>query len=275
MKLRDISTKHKVLLAGLILLITLSLTAASLFRFPVFYEQSPTQRIRTFLLGGLLFFMLTVVGSLRFVLPHVKKTLTKKNLLFTIPLAVLLTFFLVTTSANYWAMPEVHAVEICFEAYGGTGTVIIQEFVDPNTNRLYPPNSFGADRYPIKVGSGECVSGRIMMLISPLTQALIGYQVTATIEENPPDGRLAIEINNSPSVVYFAQNSEEGTSTEIVLKDGFDNGTELKKPWGEIWLLGLKLIAAVISASFIALFLSTLTEEVFSSSAKNNGRPHG
>ena len=275
MKFSKLNTVHWFILAVLILLVTLCLTATTLFRFPAFYEGNPSQKTRTFLLTGLFFLILVVFTSTILLMPHIKSTLQKKNRLFSILMTILLTIILATTSANYWAVPEVHAMEICFDADEETGNLNILELVDPNTNRLYPPNSFGFNRYPIRVDSGKCLNGRIMMLISPLTQALIGYQVTASIEEGPPDGRLSIEINNKPSVVYFGQNAEPQDSNQIVLKDGFDNGTKYTEPWGRLWFIGLKLVAALISAIFIAIILSGLMEEIFSFPVQIDGRSNG
>lgn len=275
MKSGDLTVKQKILMVVLIFLAALSLTAASLFRFPAFYESDSSHKVRLLLLTGLLFLALVVFATMLVILPHIKTIMRKKNLLFLIPMTILLTFILIAASANYWATPEIHTVEICFDADEVTGSLNILELVDPNTNRLYPPNSFGFNRYPIRVDSGQCLNGRIMMLISPLTQALIGYQVTASVEDGPPDGRLAIEINNAPSVVYFEQSAELEDSTQIVLKDGFENGTKDTEPWGELWFIGLKLVAALIGAIFIAMFLSGLMEEIFSFPEQIDGRSNG
>jgi len=275
MRLNALTIKQWGLLVVVILLATLSLTTAALLRFPAFYESDLSQKSWTFLSTGLFFLTMVVFASMFLILPRIDAILKKKNLLFLIPMIILLMLILSSTSANYWAVPEIHNMAICFDADDGKSSIDIEEIVDPNTNRLFSPNSFGFSRYPIRVASGDCLDGSILVLISPLTQALIGYHVTAAVEETPPDGRLAIDINNTPSMVSFEQSTQSQENTHIVLKDGFENGTKLEEPWGQMWLLGFKLIAPALSAAFIALFLSALIEEVFSYTVKNNGRLHG
>ena len=191
-----------------------------------------------------------------------------------IMLFLLLTGVLTLSSANYWGVPQLHQVNVCFDASNERGSLAIEKLVDPNTNRLYSPNSFGFDRYPISIGSGECIEGELTNLLSRLTLALIGNQVDVTVQNNPPDGRFFISINEAPAVVVFDRESDEQTPDPIVVKDGFDQGKRVGMPWGQRWFQGLKLLIVLISALFISLFLFGLTETFFTFPVENNLHSH-
>jgi len=188
---------------------------------------------------------------------------------------IFLTAVLAVSSAHFWALPQIHSVQLCFDASNGEDSLKIQKLVDPNTNRLYSPNSFGSNRYPIILDSGSCVDGQVMNLLSRLTLALIGYRVDVFVQDNPPDGRLLVSVNEAPAVVTFNRDDQNQTATPIVIKDGFDKGMSVNKPWGQLWFAGIKFITLMVSSIFITLVLFGITEHAFDYSDKDRNLTNG
>lgn len=275
MKIYDLNTQQKIIFFGIIFLIAASLTITSLFRLPIIYEQADQERTLIFIIFSLIILALILSGSILFILPNISLFMDKKTYIFLIVLSLILTAVFVLSSAHYWAAPEIHKIDICFTGELESTSLNIQKLVNPNTNQLFPPDSFGFSRYPITVKSGQCIHGRVIFLISPLTQALIGYQITATIGESPPDGRLLVSVNETPSVIYFDQDAENQNPEKVVLKDGFSQGIMLRNPYKQYWFIGMKLIAIIISSIFIALLLFGMTEEIFSFSNQKTNKSSG
>ena len=275
MKIYDLNTYQRILFFGTIFLIAASLTITSLFRLPLIYEQTVQERTTIFIIFGLIILALILIASLFFILPIISLFINKNAILFIVILSLILSIAFVLSSAHYWAAPEIHKLDICFTGDAESTSLNIQKLVNPNTNRLFPPDSFGFSRYPITVESGQCIHGRVIFLISPLTQALIGYQITATIGESPPDGRLLVSVNETPSVIYFDQAANNQNPEIVVLRDGFSQGIMLRNPYKQYWFIGMKLIAIIISSIFIALLLFSLTEEIFSFSNQNTNKSSG
>lgn len=251
------------------------LTALTLFRLPIVYEQTAGQRTISFVLLGVLYLVLVLIASIIFIFPHINQYTKKSNLIFIITMVVILSAVMTVSSAHYWAVPQIHRVKLCFHAENEADNLKILKLVDPNTNRLYSPISFGFERYPIILDSGSCIEGQLTNLLSRLTLALIGYRVDVTVQENPPEGRFSISVNEEPAVVNFTQDAGEQTPMPIVVKDGFDKGTMIEVPWGQHWFIGLKLMIILISALFISLFLFGLTEAFFRFSDEAYHPPNG
>ena len=273
MKIKD-KTRNIILITLVAGIIAASLSALTLFRLVGFYEQTAGKKIISIIILGVFYCALIMLASIFFILPHIKQVTRKSSLIFMIMLFLLLTGVLTLSSANYWGVPQLHQVKLCLDASNERGSLAIEKLVDPNTNRLYSPNSFGFDRYPISIESGECIDGELTNLLSRLTLALIGNQVDVTVQNNPPDGRFFISINEAPAVVVFDRESDEQTPDPIVVKDGFDQGKRVGMPWGQRWFQGLKLLIVLISALFISVFLFGLTETFFTFPVENNLHSH-
>jgi len=263
----------------LMILVAASLTETILFRLPFFYEQSTQEKAMTFLVVGLFLLIFVILASKAFIFPFIRRIPKRNNLIFIGCIAILLTLALAVTSAHYWAVPEIHMVEICFNAGNESDNLDIQKLVDPNTNRLYSPDSFGFTRYPITINSGQCVTDRTMNLLSPLTQPLMGFRLTAVVQDDPPEGRFYVTINNVPAVINFEQDTEIQPTSDIVFKDGFEKGKKLDVPWSQYWFVCVKGLGIFLSAIYLSLFLFGLTEQIIAFSPNDtvqpNGIPHG
>jgi len=252
-----------IILIVLIALVSISIAGTGLLSLPFFYEQTTQVRVMLFLGVSIFLSLLIFIATRVFILPFVKYYKIRSNLVFIILISVLLTVSVGLSYENLWAVPEIHEVEICFTAEDGSQSLNIDKIVDPNKNRLFPPDSFGFKRYPIIVESGSCITGRITNLVSRLTEALMGDQLTIEVQEAPPVGRFYVSINDVPAVVNFGLEDEEAQpSTTILYKDGFDQGRKIENPWQQYWFILLKSVAIVICAIYISLFLFGLTERI-------------
>jgi hypothetical protein len=257
-------TTQVILFYFLIILTAISLSGKSLLSLPFFYNQSAQQRLITFLVVALVFCILVYFTSRIFILPYLRKLFEWKNLILIIVLVIFISMMLGINSAPYWAFPEIHEVEICFDAQVGGEHLRIEKLVEPSTNRLLPSDSFNHDRYPIQIPSGDCSDGRLVYLPSLLTRSLITPRLSVIIDENPPAGRFYISINEVPSVVNFKQ--EEESQTELIITEGFEQGKPMEGPWKQYWFLGVKIVAIFLSAMYLSLFLHGLAEVIITGS---------
>jgi len=264
-----------ITLIVLIALVSISITGISLLSLPFFYDQPTQVRTMIFIGVSILFFLLSHFAARVFILPYVKYYKTRSNLAFLIIIFIILTVTIALSYANLWAVPEIHKVEICFDADDGSQSLNIEKLVDPNKNRLFSPDSFGFRRYPIIVDSGSCISGRITNLVSRLTESLMADQITIGVQEAPPSGRFYVSINDVPAVFNFKQDGESQPSTSILFKDGFDQGRRIEEPWQQNWFICLKLIAIFIISIYLSLFLFGLTEKIQAFPDKINNPTNG
>jgi hypothetical protein len=256
----------------LTLVVAVSITGKVLLSLPVFYNQTPHQRALTFGIISLSCAILVYLTSKIFILPNLHQVLKWRNLVFLVTLFLILSLFLGIDSANYWSIPEIHNIEICFEAHQGAENIRIPKLIEPNTNYLYPASSFGQNKYSVFVNSGECVNGRLVHLTSLLTRALILPGLTIYVEPNPPDGRFFVSVNDAPSVVVFNQEEDQQLSNEVLITEGLDQGSPMPGPWKQTWFMGLKVVAVFISAAFLSLFLFGLTEKIITEPKTDSDR---
>jgi hypothetical protein len=166
MKLK-ISRQAKILIMiGLSFLIGMSLSALCLLNLSWFYEQSTPIQLRTFALLTIGFSLLVFFTTKRLILTNLIQLFQLKNLVFLLLFTVFLVVLLSISAVYYWSVPEVQSVKMCFEAEEAQVSVSIQELNDASTNRLFAPDSFGVDRYPIRIASGSCAQGTIINLVS-------------------------------------------------------------------------------------------------------------
>lgn len=264
-----------IFLIAATIIVAASLTVVTLLRLPFFYEQPRQGKFISFIILFCFYLLPVFIATIYLLLPHIDQYLKKSNLIFIITIIVLLTILLSLNSAHYWAVPFVHSVEICFDASNGEDNLTILELVDPTTNRLFSLARFGLDHYPIILDSGTCVNGQVMNLLSPLTHPFIGYQADVLVEENPPDGRFMISINDVPSIVTFNSDQEEETSTRILVRDGFGKGGYYQNPWDLWWFKGIKLLNILLSAVFITLSLFGITEHLFNFAGESHHHSNG
>lgn len=257
------------------LIISGGFAARILFSLPFFYEQKNKEKILILLILTSIFLVLVKFFTRVIIFPHLSEFQNKSNKIFFIFMTSILVVTLALGSANYWAVPEVHHVQICFDANDETSDLLIEGLIDPNTNRLYPPDSFSFSRYPIILKSGNCLNGRITMLISKLTQALIGFRLIVRVQDSPPDGRFFVSINDVPAVVYFDHDVKPNLTNEIIFKEGFEKGEKINMPWGKHWFMGVKAMAILSCATYLSLFLFGFSEQILTFQSKTETRLDG
>ena len=256
-------------------LVAISLAGICLMSLPFFYEQ--TSQGKAFLCLGIsaFFSVLVFLASKAFIFPFLTKFNNKASLVFLVLFSSLLFAGIGLGSANLWAVPEIHHIEICFTANDQIQSLTIEKIMDPNTTRLFPPDSIGVKRYPIVVESGSCINGRILNLVSRLTESLMGDQLIIEVIENPPSGRFYVRVNDAPAVVTFTQDEEDQQSASILITEGFDQGERINTPWSQPWFYTQKLIFIMFSAIFLSLFLFGLTERIQTFHGNERFPPNG
>ena len=95
------------------------------------------------------------------------------------------------------------------------------------------------------------------------------YFVNVVVEEEPPDGRLYISVNDVPAVVYFDQTVDPPIGNEVLFTDGFDQGQVFSFARNKYIYFGIKAICLLFSAFYIVLFLFGITEKVATYTGKN------
>jgi hypothetical protein len=253
-------TFQKALIIVISIIFAISLAARSLLSLPFFYEQPAQQRIFTFAIVFIGFWLFILLMNYFLILPYLKLLLIWKNIFFIL----LLTLIIMATSAvnttHYWSRPEKHQVEICFDATDGAESLEINKLAEPKTNRLFSPKSFGFNHYPITVQSGECIQGQMVTLYWRFPLRYILKIINVVVQENPPDGRLFIAVNDNPAVVYFDKDADESVGTEILFTEGFDQGEVLTFARNKYISLGIKSIMLILSSLYLSMLLFGLTE---------------
>jgi hypothetical protein len=260
MKLIQNKVTQIALLLLLSLLVAVSLSGRILFSLPFFYEQTESQRWSTFLICTFILIILTLLSNKALILPYRNRLLQRKNLVFLLIMFIILTSTSFISTIHYWAVPKTHTIEICFDAEEGTKNLEIHKLMESVTKRLYDPHSFGTDYYPIIIKSGECVNGTITTLYWKFHLLLFSPALTAVVQENPPDGRFFLSINDEPAVVYFDKEATPPIENEVRFTDGLGKGEVLPFARNQSFFTGLKVLALVISAIYLSLFFFGLTE---------------
>jgi len=236
----------------------------SLLNLPFFYEQSPQEKTITITLVSSLFFVLIFFASKIFILPYKQLFLKGKNLLFVAVMTIILTATFALSTVYYWSIPKVHAIEICFDADKGDGSVVIESLMDPNRTRIYSPQRFNNSDYPLLLPSGNCLTGEIVNLNSFFPRWWIVPRLAIYLAEDPPYGRFSVKVNETVSVVSFDDDYGNIYAGKIEFNEGFDQGTLLKQPWRQRWFLGIKAVWVIIGATYLSFLLWGITERVIS-----------
>jgi len=240
-------------LAGLILL---NLTS--------FYENDTSKQVAIFILVMAIISLFAFFANKAFILPYFEKFKELKTWVFIGLMFIILTISFSIGADHYWAMPIIHKVEICFDAEENVGNLIIDDIVDPNTNRQYSLHSFGLSRYPFTINSGTCINGDLVNLVRRSPRWWIVPRVKFIIKSTPPDGRFYVAINDIPSVVYFDQDAEERFNSEVIVNEGFEQGNPIKIPWRKAWFFALKSGGVLLSSFYLSVFFFGLTEQIIS-----------
>jgi len=242
------------------LIVAVCLAGVLLLNLPFFYEKSSQHMLLSYAMTASAFLIVILLVNKVFITPFVKLYLQQKNWIFIIIMILILTIALSLGSVYYWNIPIRHTVEICFDADDPEENLSIQRLMDPNNNRLHSSSNFGVEDYPIIVETGICIDGNIIDL-DPL-KVWLSKRLKSIVQENPPDGRFFVSINNVPSVVYFDRNAEDNSNV-VTINEGFENGTIL--PFAEHKLIysGIKALAVFCSAIYLSLFFFGLTELMF------------
>jgi hypothetical protein len=236
--------------------------ALILFNITSFYEIDPKQQILIFVAAAIVLSIFLFFCNRTFIIPYRKSIISRKTVIFLAIMTVILTGAFSLGAKHYWEMPIVNRVEICFDADAGSGSLFIDEIIDPNTNRQYSPFSFSDARYPITIDSGECIQGNIVNMITRSYRWWIVPRLKFLIKTTPPDGRFYVSINDVPSVVYFDKDSEEPFTSEVIIDEGFDQGEKLTIPWHKAWFFGLKAGGLLLGAIYLSVLFFGLTEKI-------------
>ena len=261
---------QKALITVISLTFAISLSARILLSLPFFYEQPAQQRVLSFVIVFVVLLFFIVPTNYFLIFPYSKLLLKWKNIFFIMVLTLIITMTSSISTTHYWSRPEKHEVEICFDATDGAESLEIIKLAEPKTNRLFSPKSFGFNHYPITVWSGECIQGQMVTLYWRFPLRYILRIMNVVVQENPPDGRLFIAVNDNPAVVYFDKDAEEPVGTEILFTEGFDQGEVLPFARNKYISLGVKSIALILSAIYLSLFLFVLTEKIINSENKDH-----
>lgn len=273
MKILQSKTSRTIILIILLLVTSISLTAVFLLNLPFFYQQNNHTKLTTFVITFAGFFLLDSLLLKVLVFSYLKNAIKLKNLFL---IGFLIIFLIITIgigSNYYWSVPTLHHVEICFDAEDGSSTIIIPELTHHISNRLFPPEGFGLENYPLFLESGECVQGTVMTLYRRVMRFWNQPGMTVFIRQDPPDGRLFLNVNNTPTAVYFDQDSEEQPDNEVTVTAGFESGLRMDSPWDKTWFMAVKLLGVGFSAFGLALFLFGFTERVLKFSFENRKKP--
>lgn len=243
------------------LLIAGCMAGRGLLNLPLFYEQLPGQKWLIFLLLTIVLFVFVFFANKAFIRPYLKTYLKPKNFIFILLIFIILTGISLISTTYYWAKPEKHSVEICFDAADGKQALDIQELIEPVTKRLYSPKSFGQDRYPIILKSGTCSNGSIVTLYWKYHLLLFAPGLTAVVQANPPDGRFFMSINDTPAVIMFDEENNPQEDNLVNFNDGFDKGETLSFARNLHIYTGLKVFALLITTVYFSFFFYGLTEK--------------
>ncbi len=246
-----------------------TLTSLILFSLPFFYEQTSSQQLVSF---SILFICLLLFGFLfNKVLVKQYQVIIKswKNVIFVVLLTIIIASATAVSSIHFWSRPELHQVEICFDAEIDTKQLEIHKLEEPKTNRLFSPKRFGFKHYPIIINSGECIEGQITTLYWSYPLRYILKIMNVVVQKNPPNGRLFISVNENPAVVYFDKQSEDFIGNEIFFTEGFDQGKVLDFARNKYIYLGFKSIVLGLSSLYLALILFSLTELILNYQPEN------
>jgi hypothetical protein len=247
-----------------------SLAGVILLNLPFFYELSTAQSSITFSLVALVMFILITFSLKEFILPNLDVFREKKNIGVIIFLILFLSI-IISFSSNYiWTTPEIYAVEICFDADDVSSPLGVQSLSHPKTNRLYPPETFGVNRYPITIDSGQCVNGQIITLLGRRLRYSGDAHLAVTIREDPPEGRFYISIDNSPSVVLFEDDADQPPTQTILVREGFKTISPWSSTVQRYWFYGIRIVMVLFSAMLVSLVLFGLTERTIKFSVEND-----
>ena len=271
MQPKRINILQTILITGLNLVATLSLTALALLNFSMFYEYDPQRQVLVFAITTLCLFVLVYLATKAFILPELAKYRQRKTLAFIALLAAILAAVFAASAVYYWSVPTDHQVEICFDAVDGERQISIDKMVEPITNRLYTPAGFG--RYPLTIRSGACEKGRITTLYSIFSHWWEIPRVTVMLRDDIPAGRFFLSINDVPAVVQFEDAPGQEPQDEITFRDGFEHGSVHTFARHRTIYLALKGLMLLVSALYLAMFFFGLSERI-TTDASNNTNTH-
>jgi len=260
MKLLNNKRNQKLLIFIASLIVSVSLSLRILLSLPFFYEQTPSMMAIILVIFILIFVAIILSTNRLLILSHSNCFRNWKNIALIALLSVILITSFAVSSNHYWSKPEIHRVEICFDAKKGNQPLIINKLFEPKTNRMFSPRTFGFGHYPIVVQSGDCLSGQMITLYWGFPLRLILKNMKVVVDKEPPEGRLFISVNEVPAVVYFDNDAEEPIKTGIFFTEGFDKGTPLSFSRNKYIYLGIKSIALIISSLYLAFVLFGFTE---------------
>ncbi len=261
-----------VLSAILVLFMSLSLSATSLLNFPAFFHQSAKSQTIIVLISTAILSIPVLYVSQALISPIITGFKKVKNLIF-IGILILFLVVVISISSNYyWSTPVIHNLELCFDADNETTSINIRELNHPVTNHLFPSDSFGSTRYPFPIESGECVSGTVRTFYRRVMRFWNKPGISIVIQGEASAGRLLVKVNDIPSAVVFDKDTESDGNTIITINEGFEHGSRIESPWSQSWFFGLRILAVLISATFVSLFLLGFTEKIrkYKSTGINN-----
>jgi len=252
----------------LVLVAAISFSSVFLLNFPLFYQQTSQERIVASLITLFVFLILNTFSLTAFILPSLQKFKKPKNLILLFGLMIFLSVTIAISLNYFWSIPTNHEIEFCFDGKDESSTIIIPLLAHPVTNRLYPPESFGVDNYPLFIDSGNCENGSVTTFYRHIMRYWHSPGMIVFVRDPSPDGKLSIEVNNTPSVINFDHDAEEQPGNEIVIFEGFDLGEKIEEPWDQNWFFGIRVVSVLISALYLSISLFGFTEKIIRNSVK-------
>jgi len=259
-------SKKPITLISVILSIAVGvcLSGLVLLNLTSFYENDTARQVILFLIVMTVISSFVFFANKAFILPYLDYFKKWETWVFIGLMVIILTISMSISAEHYWEMPIIHKVKICFDAEENAGNLIIDDMVDPNTNRQYSLRSFGLSRYPFTINSGTCIDGEFVNLVRRSPRWWIVPRVKLIIKSTPPDGRFFVSINDVPSVVYFDQDAEERFNAEVIINEGFEKGNQIRIPWRKAWFFALKAGGVLLSGFYLSVLFFGLSERIIS-----------
>jgi hypothetical protein len=247
-------------LAFISILFGISLSMVCLLNFAYFYEFEDAQKVRFFLIGIVCFTLLIFLALRAYVLPIRRKYLERKKLLLIGFLGLVLLRILFYSSYYYWSIPQIHAINICYDTNNLSEHLKLFELHDANTGEQYLPSSLGYPHYPILIAANTCAQGRIISL--PLRNK--NWEgVVAVFEEKIAPDTVRTKLNNGMEETTALINHDQIAGTEnILISQGATRGILITNPWDKGWFVVIKWLSLVLSSALLALILFAISETI-------------
>lgn len=254
--------KRFMVVTGLSLLFGGGLAVLVLFNLPFFYHLNKIDAIQT-IVSVVFFFSLIVGFSYRILFIPIRAFQDRNtvSVILVSVLSLMLGGIYSLTSVNYWLLPQLHHVEICYQSEEQPdSSVKLLKLYDFKTGRFYPASDVEQNKYPVLIPSGTCIAGDVQALVREGAEWEGLAAVFSTKSEN---AEIFIGINSVMANLPLAITNIKDNTATIVLQAGVENG--LDDPfWGAGWLALLKWGSLILSAVYSAFLVFGVSELIVS-----------